>query len=271
MPRARNIKPGFFRNEDLVEVGFEVRLLFIGLWTLADREGRLEDRPKRIKMEIFPADNVEVDDGLSELADLGMLLRYEVDGRRYIQITNFSKHQNPHHKEVKSEIPGPESPAKPKDPGPEPDTPGADPGQAPDKSGADPADSLIPDSLIPDPCTSGTQGAPPDGELDLQGGEGDPPDQPKRKRSKPARPIPDDFTVTAEMVRWANDNGLGHVNLVEVTDEFVDYWRGEGKAKADWVATWRNRVRDRAKRIQPGGRGSGPLSAVDRVRAATGQ
>ena len=55
MARARNIKPAFFKNETLVELPVETRLLFIGLWTLADREGRLEDRPKRIKMEIYPA------------------------------------------------------------------------------------------------------------------------------------------------------------------------------------------------------------------------
>ncbi len=59
MARARNIKPGFFRNAELVELPFEARLLFIGLWTIADREGRLEDRPKQIKMEVFPADNVD--------------------------------------------------------------------------------------------------------------------------------------------------------------------------------------------------------------------
>ena len=41
MARARNIKPGFFRNADLAELTFEARLLFIGLWTLADSEGRL--------------------------------------------------------------------------------------------------------------------------------------------------------------------------------------------------------------------------------------
>src|SRR5690606_22686976 len=80
MARARNIKPAFFMNEDLVELPFQDRLLFIGLWTLADREGRLEDRPKRIKMEIFPADEVNVDESLTRLASTGMILRYQVDG-----------------------------------------------------------------------------------------------------------------------------------------------------------------------------------------------
>jgi len=43
--RSRNIKPGFFMNELLPEIELLGRLLFIGLWLLADREGRLEDRP----------------------------------------------------------------------------------------------------------------------------------------------------------------------------------------------------------------------------------
>ena len=44
--RARNIKPGFFKNDALAELDFAGRLLFIGLWGIADRAGRLEDRPK---------------------------------------------------------------------------------------------------------------------------------------------------------------------------------------------------------------------------------
>ena len=54
MARAKNIKPGFFTNEQLAECSFAARLLFVGLWTLADREGRLEDRPRRIRAQVFP-------------------------------------------------------------------------------------------------------------------------------------------------------------------------------------------------------------------------
>lgn len=107
MARARNIKPGFFKNEDLAELKIETRLLFIGLWTLADREGRLEDRPKRIKGELFPFDSFEVDSMLSELQSSSFLVRYAVNGGRYIQITNFVKHQDPHYRERASEIPPP--------------------------------------------------------------------------------------------------------------------------------------------------------------------
>lgn len=107
MSRARNIKPGFFRNADLVELPMEARLLFIGLWTLADRSGRLEDRPKQIKMEIFPADSVDCDAAINLIVQTGMLERYEVDGKRYLQVVNFCKHQNPHRDEKASTIPEP--------------------------------------------------------------------------------------------------------------------------------------------------------------------
>ena len=110
MARSRNIKPGFFRNADLAELPLEARLLFIGLWTIADREGRLEDRPKQIKIEVFPADNFDCDILLQALADTGMVIRYQVAGKRYLQVTNFTKHQNPHKDEKQSTIPAPTMP-----------------------------------------------------------------------------------------------------------------------------------------------------------------
>lgn len=108
MPRSRNIKPGFFTNEELVEVDPLGRILFIGLWTLADREGRLEDRPKRIKMELLPCDNCDIDSLLNALDEHGFIKRYVVAEKPYIQVINFKKHQNPHIKEAKSVIPAPD-------------------------------------------------------------------------------------------------------------------------------------------------------------------
>lgn len=107
MARARNIKPSFFRDAALVELPIETRLLFPGLWTLADREGRLEDKPKQIKMEIYPADSFDVDVMLDQLAEAGLIIRYQVDGKAFIQVRNFSKHQNPHRDEKPSTIPTP--------------------------------------------------------------------------------------------------------------------------------------------------------------------
>lgn len=105
MARARNIKPGFFINDDLASLPMAARLLFAGLWTVADREGRIEDRPKKIKVAILPYDDCDVDSLLQGLHDAGFICRYTVDGQNYIQITNFLKHQNPHPKEAQSVIP----------------------------------------------------------------------------------------------------------------------------------------------------------------------
>ena len=107
--RARNVKPGFFLNEELAEVPFEARLLFIGLWSYADREGRFEWRPKRIKAEIFPYDNIEITDFLRYLTDKNFVSQYQVDGCLYGVVENFKKHQRPHPTERPSTIPPPDN------------------------------------------------------------------------------------------------------------------------------------------------------------------
>lgn len=103
--RARNIKPGFFKNDKLADLPYEARLLFIGLWSMADREGRLEDRPKRIKAEIFPYDHINIEKLLNVITLHGFTLHYESNGNSYIQIINFKKHQNPHPHEAESILP----------------------------------------------------------------------------------------------------------------------------------------------------------------------
>lgn len=107
MARARNIKPGFFTNDVLAECTPLARLLFAGLWLHCDREGRLEDRPKKIKAEILPYDDCDAEQLLTQLQTHGFIVRYSSGDRRYIQVTNFGKHQNPHVKESASEIPAP--------------------------------------------------------------------------------------------------------------------------------------------------------------------
>ncbi len=108
MPRARNIKPAFFTNDRLAECEPLARILFIGLWTISDREGRLEDRPKKIKAETLPYDNCDPDLLLNQLHNGGFIIRYKYENTSYIQIVNFVKHQNCHMKESASIIPAPD-------------------------------------------------------------------------------------------------------------------------------------------------------------------
>jgi hypothetical protein len=154
MARARNIKPGFFTNEVLGQEDPLVGLTFIGLWCLADCEGRLEDRPVRIKAELFPyREKLDINRYLTVLERTEHIQRYAVDGHRYIQVVNFTKHQSPHHTEKSRKYPDP-----PSIPSKQPLTP-LDNGYV---TVTTRSDSLIPDSLIPDPRSS--QATPPEQE-----------------------------------------------------------------------------------------------------------
>lgn len=139
--RARNIKPGFFKNEVLAKIDPLGRIFFSGLWCIADREGRLEDRPERIRAEILPYDTCDPESILNQLNEKHFILRYEIQGNKYIQILNFLKHQTPHCKEGASTIPAPQQHRK--------STSKAQ-YKSKTKPGVAPPDSLIPDSLIPD-------------------------------------------------------------------------------------------------------------------------
>lgn len=102
MARIRTIKPEFFDDPDVIDLSMPARLLFIGLWTQADRRGRLLDEPRRLKIRLMPGDDVDVDALLGELAGSGLLVRYEVDGRQLLWIRHFERHQHPHVREVES-------------------------------------------------------------------------------------------------------------------------------------------------------------------------
>lgn len=96
MARTRYIKPSFFVNDELAELPPLYRIFFIGLWTQADRNGYLEYKPKRLKVEILPYDEVCIETILQKLHQLKFIEVYESFGQKYIHICNFTKHQHPH-------------------------------------------------------------------------------------------------------------------------------------------------------------------------------
>lgn len=107
MARARIVKPDFFVDDELAACGQNAMILFAGLWCHSDREGRLEDRPARLKIQILPYFDTDIDAELEKLERAGFIQRYTVDGNNYIQVINFSKHQRPHVNEQDSVIPAP--------------------------------------------------------------------------------------------------------------------------------------------------------------------
>jgi uncharacterized phage protein (TIGR02220 family) len=110
MGRIRYIKPDFWKDEDIAELPHQARLFFIGLWNFADKSGRLEYRPKLLKVEIFPYENVDIEKLMALLlkhksTGKPFLQRYEVSGNVYLQILSWDRHQKPHHQEQASKIP----------------------------------------------------------------------------------------------------------------------------------------------------------------------
>jgi hypothetical protein len=75
---------------------------------MADRRGRLEDRPRRIKVECLPFDDCDVDAMLWDLQEAGFIERYEAENIEIIQISAFEKHQRITGKEAMAESEFPE-------------------------------------------------------------------------------------------------------------------------------------------------------------------
>ena len=125
MARIRTIKPEAFDDPDLCALPPLARWLFVGLWTQADKAGRLEDDPRRIKVRLLAYDDTDCDRLLASLAPK-FITRYAVEGRKYIQINNFEEHQHPHPKEADSTLPAP----KPRSHHAEPCNSTASPGKA---------------------------------------------------------------------------------------------------------------------------------------------
>jgi hypothetical protein len=93
MARIRTIKPDFWTDEKLAECSRDARLLFIGTWNFADDEGRMEFSVKRLKMQIFPGDDIDVTPLVDELAKHKLVILYRIGERDYLSIPNFKKHQ----------------------------------------------------------------------------------------------------------------------------------------------------------------------------------
>ena len=109
MPRIRSIKPEFFKHDELyqAELDFKLplRIAFIGLWCSADRRGLFKWRPKQLKLDILPYDNVDFSRVLHALFTRGFIVRYAIDEEIYGCILSFLDHQSINPKEKNSTIP----------------------------------------------------------------------------------------------------------------------------------------------------------------------
>ena len=105
MARIRTIKPEFFTSEDIVSLTPLARVFYIALWCEADREGRFDWKPGTLKMRYLGGDDCDVNDVAQELFDAGLVVLYEVDGKRYAEIPTFKLHQVINNRESESTRP----------------------------------------------------------------------------------------------------------------------------------------------------------------------
>lgn len=218
MARARNIKPSVMDNEILAELDPLTRLLFIYLWMLADREGRLEDRPKRIAAQALAYDRTaDVGAMLGSLQSAGFIVRYVVDGKACIQILAFKEHQNPHVREAASELPE-YCHVTTKE-------------EAKHNLGSAEASPRSPDSgfRIPDPGLSDSSSPASS--------------TPPRKKPKLVKfPIPEDFCISPRVRTWAASKG--YAQLEQHLEAFIRKCKAKAYENASWDDAFMEAVRE---------------------------
>lgn len=105
MAYIRTIKATFFTSDDIVSLSPLARLLYIALWTEADREGRMEWRPGNFKLRFLPGDNCDIHALCEELLESGLVVTYVVGGKTYAEIPTFTRHQAINNRERESILP----------------------------------------------------------------------------------------------------------------------------------------------------------------------
>jgi hypothetical protein len=241
MARSRNIKPGFFLNDTLGSLPPLARLMFAGIWTICDREGRIMDRPSRIKAEVLPYDNADADSLLAMLHESGFIDRYEAEGMRLIQVCAWDKHQNPHVKEQPSTLPCrcQHQTSTRQAPG----INGHDTVQAeklPALAGLIPS-SLIPSSLIPDSLSKQVAASPPPARspaasspVQFSGLNAETID------SKAVVRLSADFDLPAEWGKDAMSLGWSRGGILRESERFRQYYVvGKGAGSKRGVKGWR--------------------------------
>lgn len=92
----RMIDDSMWANERFAEMPMGARLLQIGIINHADDQGRMKANPVYLRAQIFPYDDIspkQIKEWIDLMADNGTVILYDVDGRAYLQLTNWWKYQ----------------------------------------------------------------------------------------------------------------------------------------------------------------------------------
>lgn len=95
-PRIRTLKPECWQDEKIGRLTRDARLLFVGLITLADDEGRFRALPSIILGHVFPYDEdapKRLTRWMDELRREELIVNYEHAGTTYGALPRFARHQ----------------------------------------------------------------------------------------------------------------------------------------------------------------------------------
>ena len=110
MARIRTIKPSMWGDEKFARLSRDARLLYIGLVSMADDDGRFLASPSAVIGYIYPNDDVtasRVKRWMGELTSVGLIVAYECGGIRYGAHLNYRRHQRISHPQA-SPLPAPQ-------------------------------------------------------------------------------------------------------------------------------------------------------------------
>jgi hypothetical protein len=249
MPRARTIKPGFFENDELAQLPPLARILYAGLWCWADRNGRLEYRPMKIKGWVLRFDTCDIVGLLAQLEESGFIEIYSAEGGRYIQIVTFAIHQKPHPKEP-AVLPA------------MPEKVTAEPGKLPAEPGKLPAE---PGKGSNEPCTIALT-LLPSHSLTLS------PSLALEEREGPSSPAAKKFTppTVEEVAAYCAERGKGIDPEVFVDFYAAKGWKVGSQSMKDWkacVRTWEKRERANTPHSRAGPKSETYEQRVERLRS----
>lgn len=97
MARKRMIDPNIWQSEDFGKLSTLGKLIFIGLFSLADDEGRGRSNPVYLKSTLFPYEegirSTDIDKTLSEISSNMSVIFYSCDGSSYYSLYNWNAWQ----------------------------------------------------------------------------------------------------------------------------------------------------------------------------------
>lgn len=235
MARIRSIKPEFWVSEQIAECSTNARLTFIGLWTFSDDQGVHPARPKTLKAELFPMDDVSASDvsgWVDELVRVGLVVVFDVDGDLYWHVTGWAKHQRIEHPSAKYPAPPKFSPNVRRT-----------------------LDDLS--TKTREDSSKARSGVERSGEE----GKGEAP-SPKARRSRasakrPETTMPEGFEISERVATWARKNG--HGNLSRHLECFCGKALAKGYSYVDWDEAFMNAIRDDWAGMRSGAASSRPV------------